>query len=155
MGYGRSTVCLESCKVEGIWPLHPTTFSLPATSLARPWGNVQNCCCSAANLDVADPESLAGYKNSAMGHGGETKNDFFPSFFNHLESQPNVHKFQVKQQICFQPRGYFSEQKKPPRSGVEENSHCKQWKGENTSKQKLQQPSLVEPESRVLVFLLF
>lgn len=35
---------------------------------------------------MADPESLAGYKNPAVGHAGESRNDLF----NHLESQPNV-----------------------------------------------------------------
>lgn len=41
------------------------------------WGDVQYCCCCATSLDVADPESFAGYKNSAVGHAGESRNDFF------------------------------------------------------------------------------
>lgn len=102
-------------------------------------GDVQYCCCCATSLDVADPESFAGYKNSAVGHAGESRNDFF--FFNHFESQPNVNRLLGKA-----VKWLLLPAKKTP--------SCQQWKVENISKQELQK-LIVEPKSRVVIFFLF
>jgi len=60
------------------------------------------------SLDVADPKSLAEYKNSAVGHGAESRND---DIFNYLASQPNVDRISSKavklllaKRIPFSPR---------------------------------------------------
>ena len=78
-------------------------------------GDVQYCCC-ATSVDVADPESLAGYKNSAVGHASESRNDFFLTIWS--LSQMST-EFPVRQRSCFWPRGYLSVQQNSQLQTVE------------------------------------
>lgn len=88
MGCSRNRICLESCKVEEIWPLHPTFLSVPATSLVGPGATY--------NTAAAVPEAWMWLTWRALQdrriqprRSGESSND---SFFNHLGSQPNVNR---------------------------------------------------------------
>lgn len=89
MGCRRNIVCLESRKVEGIWPLRPTSLSVPATSLVGP-GAMYNIAAAVPRVWMwltQRPSQDTGIQQwDVQVRAGMI-------FFNHLESRPNVDNF--------------------------------------------------------------
>lgn len=78
--------------MEGIWPLHPTSLSVPATSLAGPGAMY--------NIAAAVPRVWMWLTQRALQDTRIQQWDLQVRagtiFFNHLESQPNVDRISGK-----------------------------------------------------------
>lgn len=112
-------VCLESCKVEGIWPLFPTSLPIPPISLAGP-GAMYNIAAAAPRVWMwLTQRALQDTRIQQWDMQVRAGMIFF--FFNHLESQPNVDRLSGKA-----VKWFLLPAKKTP--------SCQQWKDENTSK---------------------
>jgi len=111
MGCRKNIVCLEGCKVEGIWLPHLTCLSVPATSLAGPeamydiaaampwvWMWLTQRALQNTRIQQWDTELRAGMM----------------IFLTIWRLSQMSTEFQVRQWSCFWPRGYLS---------VQENSH--------------------------------
>lgn len=118
MGCRRNIVCLESCKVEGIWPLLPTFLPIPAISLVGPRAMY--------NIAAAVPRVWMWLTQRALQDTRIQQWDMqvragMIFFFNHFESQPNVNRLLGKA-----VKWLLLPAKKTP--------SCQQWKVENISK---------------------
>lgn len=122
MGCRRNIVCLESCKVEGIWPLHPTSRSVSATSLVGP-GSMYNIAAAVPWVWMwLTQRALQDTRIQQWDMQVRAGMIFFLTIWslNQMSTE-----FRVRQWSCFWPRGYLSVQENSQLQTVGRWEHLK------------------------------